>query len=161
MIRRLVVTGVGVLGAVALAASPASAASTSAGATGSLSVSRPSATAPHAPYTYRLFNRGCGGAHDLHFNATQFENGKSGTQRFRQKLQLQQYSAGAWRARSAIKNFYSTRFRNNTTSHKFALYLYGDHSDGGTWRLVWSGQWLNGAGNVIAKTGPKVGVQCG
>lgn len=163
MRRRLSAVALLAAAGMAMTAAPASAstgASTLTG-TGRLSQERTAAT-PATPYIYSISNRACL-SNGLRFTAQQKEIGRSGTQRFRQLAQLQHRVGTRWVASTGVASVFSVRFPNDARTFVFTRTwtgTYGSVDRGRLVRIVWKGQWLNGAGAVIAKSPVVVGVQC-
>lgn len=141
---------------VLLAASPASAASLTATTSDSGAVS--TSKAPERPNVasaavgFRIWNARCTSTKVL-FTAKTYENGFSGVQRFKQKAQLQQYTSRGWVAASPIKTATSQKFPNDGRNFSYTLNWAGTHpNNGASWREAWKGQYLNGAGRVVAQT---------
>lgn len=163
MRRRLSIAAVLAAAGLAVTAAPASASTGAATltSTGQLAQER-AATAPASPYLYSISNRTCL-SNGLRFAAKQKEVGRSGTQRFRQLAQLQHLVGARWVPDTPVASVLSTRFPNDSRTFVFTRLwtgTYGSADRGHQVRITWQGQWLNGAGAVIAKSPVVVGVRC-
>ena len=141
---------------VLVAGSPVSAGSTATGSAGKgLSTASAAASRPNvanAAVGFRVYNARCT-ATQIRFTADTFETGRSGVQRFRQKAQLQEFVGGRWVARSRVVTVTSQRFPDDRRSFHFVRNWVGTHpANGNRWREAWRGLYLNGAGQVIART---------
>ena len=159
--------------ALVLAAAPAGAAGSPLTATEPGAAARPSGEAEagvldapqavegaaRAAVGYNVRNLRCF-PNNVVFDALTFENGRSGVQQFRQRAQLQELTSFGWVNRSATSVVNSTRFPNNATSFRFDRHWTGSHvNNGAAWRVKWQGLYLNGFGQVIART-PNVTATC-
>ena len=154
--RRRFVAVVAAAGAsLTLVATPATAGSTGLSSTGkglstaSAATSRPNVA--NASVGFRIYNARCT-ATQIRFTADTFETGRSGVQQFKQKAQLQEY-VGRWVARTRVLTVTSQRFPNDRRNFHFVRNWVGTHPNNGhSWRIAWRGLYLNGFGQVIART---------
>lgn len=172
--RRLSVLGTTVGAVLAMAAAPAGAgtgagvastAATGAAATaGTPAAVQQSSDAPvtgvaAASVGFNLRNARCSST-SVQFDADTYEIGRSGVQRFRQRAQLQEFTAGGWVNRSAPSVVSSVRFANTAASVHFDRHWAASHvNNGASWRVLWQGHYLNGSNVVIAKT-RRIAVSC-
>lgn len=94
------------------------------------------------------------------FTAKQQENGFSGVRQFRQNAREQEFTNAGWVNITNTLVSRSTRFPNDGRNFTFTLNWRFTHpSNGASFRVIWQGFYLNGAGGVLFKTVP-VRVNC-
>lgn len=139
-------------------AGPASAQTEAASRPASVSNASHVSSAAAGTVGYSVTNAHCY-SNAITFTARTYETGLSGVQRFRQKAVLQQYTTFGW-VKVSTRTVRSVQFANTSATTSFTLDWTGSHpANGASYREVWQGFYLNGAGAVIAKT-TKVTITC-
>lgn len=117
-----------------------------------------SRVAAAASVSYAVTNARCF-SNAITFTGRVQENGVSGVQRLRQTAQTQTFNGGWFNATSkTVLN--SVKFPNDSRNFAYTLNWNAPHANNGaSWRVKWQGVYINGFGQVVAKT-PFIYVTC-